>query len=102
MTCDKLIFPSAIMQILLHFSFFFLESPRFPIMCAIDVATVRRSEAQLKPRRPRTETMTPPASIAPSTLVPSSSMGEVTFEAIMAQLVHMDAHVDTFSDELFR
>ena len=42
----------------------------------------------------------PPASLAPSTFTPSSSMGGVTFEAIMVQLVRMDAHLDTLSDQL--
>ena len=36
----------------------------------------------------------------PSTFAPSSSSGGVTFEAIMAQLQHMDARLDTLSDEL--
>ena len=44
--------------------------------------------------------VTPPASTAPSTFAPSSSEGEVTLKAIMAQLVHMDAHLNTLSDEL--
>ena len=44
-TCDKLIFPSAITQILRHFSVPFPSSDHFPIMCAIDYATVKRSEA---------------------------------------------------------
>ena len=65
------------------------------MMCAIDAATVRRSEAQLRPRRPRIEMVTPPTSTAPL-----SSAGGVTLEAIMAQLVHMDARLDTLSDEL--
>ena len=39
--------------------------------------------------------MTPPASIAPL-----SSAGGVTLEAIIALIVHMDAHLDTLSDEL--
>ena len=69
-------------------------------MCAIDAATVRRSEAQLQSRWPRIETATPPASFAPSTSVPSSSAGGVTLGAIMVQLVFMDAHLDTLSDEL--
>ena len=43
---------------------------------------------------------TPPASSAPFTSAPSSSVGGVTLEAIMAQLVHMDACLDTLSDEL--
>ena len=99
-TSDKLIFPSAITQILCHFSFSFPESPHFTVMSAIDAATIRRSETQLKPRRPWTEIATPPASTTPSTSAPSSSVGGVTLEAIMAQLVRMDAHLDTLSDEL--
>ena len=43
---------------------------------------------------------TPPASFAPSTFSPSSSAGGVTLEAIMVQLVHMDARLNTLSDEL--
>ena len=69
-------------------------------MSAIDAATVRRSEAQLRSKRPQIETATPPASTAPSTSALSSSAGEVTIEAIMAQLVCMDARLDTLSDEL--
>ena len=42
----------------------------------------------------------PLASAAPSTFTPSSSTGGVTFEAIMVQLVRMDAHLDTLSDQL--
>ena len=44
--------------------------------------------------------VTPLASSAPSTSASSSSVGRVTLEAIMAQLVHMDTHLDTLSDEL--
>ena len=46
-TRDMLIFPSAIMQSLHHFSISFPASPPFSVMGAIDRATVRRSEAQL-------------------------------------------------------
>ena len=46
-THDKLIFPSAIMQILHHFSVSYPESPHFSIMYATDTATIKRSEAQL-------------------------------------------------------
>ena len=99
-THDKLIFPYAITRLLCHFSVFFLESPHFTVMYAIDTATVRWSEAQLKPRRPRTETTTPSASSAPSTSASSSFAGGVTLEAIMAQLVRMDARLDTLNDEL--
>ena len=42
---DKLIFPSAIMRILHHFSVPFLSSDHFSVMCALDYATVKRSEA---------------------------------------------------------
>ena len=44
-TLDKLIFPSAIRRILCHFSVPFLLSDHFHVMCAIDVATIKRSEA---------------------------------------------------------
>ena len=44
-TCDKLIFPSAIMRILCHFFVPFLVSHHFHVICAIDAATVKRSEA---------------------------------------------------------
>ena len=40
-TCDKLIFPSAITQILRHFSVPFPVSPHFSMMGAIDAAIVR-------------------------------------------------------------
>ena len=42
---DKLIFPSTIMRILHHFSVPFLFSNHFSVMCAIDYATVKCSEA---------------------------------------------------------
>ena len=42
----------------------------------------------------------PLAFTIPSTSSPSSSSGGVTLEAIIAQLQHMDARLDTFNDEL--
>ena len=45
-TRDKLIFPSAIMRILCHFSVTFPSFDHFPIMCAIDYATIKWSEVQ--------------------------------------------------------
>ena len=42
---DKLIFPSAITRILRHFSVPFPSTDHFSIMCAIDYAIVKRSEA---------------------------------------------------------
>ena len=44
-TRDKLIFPSVIARILHHASVSYLKSPHFSIMCAIDAATIRWSEA---------------------------------------------------------
>ena len=44
-SCDKLIFPSTITRILRHFSVPFPSSDNFTITCAIDYATVKRSEA---------------------------------------------------------
>ena len=69
-------------------------------MCAIDAAPIRWSKDQLLPKRPQTETATPPASSAPSTFAHSSSTGGVTLEAVMAQLQRMDACLDTLNDEL--
>ena len=46
-SCDKLIFPSAIMRILRHFSVPFPASDPFTFMCAIDTATVKCSERSL-------------------------------------------------------
>ena len=46
----KLIFPSAITRILRHFSVPFPSSYHFSIMCAIDYATVKHSEAQFRSR----------------------------------------------------
>ena len=44
-TRDKLIFPSSIMRILCHFSVPFPSSDHFPVICAIDYAAVKWSEA---------------------------------------------------------
>ena len=46
-TRDKLIFPSAITQILCHFSGPFPVSPHFYVIGTIDIATIQWSEAQL-------------------------------------------------------
>ena len=96
----KLIFPSAIRRLLCHFFVSYLESPHFSLMCSIDAATVKRSFAQLHSRQPQSQTTAPLAPTAPSTSTPSSSTGGVTLETIIAQLVCMDAHLDTLSDEL--
>ena len=93
-TRDKLIFPSAIMRILCHFSVPFPVSPHFSVLGAINTATIRRSKAQLKPQQPQTQMA------APSTSVFFSFASHVTINAIMAQLLCMDACLDTLSDEL--
>ena len=67
-----LIFPSAITRILHRFSVSYPASPYFLVIGAKDRATVRWSEAQLQPRRPWTETITPPASTASSTSASTS------------------------------
>ena len=97
-TRDKLIFPSAITRLLCHFDVPFPSSDPFPVMGATDAGTVKSSEAQLRSRQSGSiATMTPSA---PSTSNPSSSVGGVTLVAIMAQLQHMDAPLDTLTDEL--
>ena len=88
-TRDKLIFPSAITQILCHFSIPFPSSDHFPVMCAIDYVTVKRSEAQFRSRQ--SDSVAPlsrstPSRSAPSTSAPSSSSDDVTLREIMAQL----------------
>ena len=81
-TRDKLIFPSAITRILRHFSVPFPVSDHFHVMCAIDIATVKQSEAQLRLRRFRS--VAPPTFSAPSTSAPFSSAEGVTIDTIMA------------------
>ena len=97
-THDKLIFPSAITRILRHFFVPFPVSDHFHVMCAIDAATIKRSEAQLRMRWSRSAT--PPTPSTPSTSASSSSVGGVTLDAIMAQLQRMNACLNTFNDEL--
>ena len=100
MTHDKHIFPSIITRILHHFSISFPAPDHFFVMGAIEAATIRRSDAQLRPMQTQTETAAPLTSSTPSTSAPSSFVGGVTLEAIKAQLVHMDARLDILSDKL--
>ena len=81
-TLDKLIFPSAFTQILCHFSVPFHSSAHFSIMCAIDVATVKRSEVQF--RSWQTNSTAPLSHLTPSTFAFSSSTSNVSLEDIMA------------------
>ena len=83
---DKLIFPSAITRILRHFSVPFPSSDHFSVMCAIDYATIERSEAQLRSRQ--TDSAAPSSSSTPSQSTPSasapSSFGDVSLGDVMA------------------
>ena len=85
-SCDKLIFPSAITRILRHFSIPFPFSDHFTVMCAIDYATVKRSEAQFQSWQ--TDSAAPSSHSAPSRSTPSasapSSSGNVSLGDVMA------------------
>ena len=78
---DKLIFPSAIMRILRHFSVYFPFSNHFTVMCAVDYAIVKRSEAQF--RSQQSDSTAPSSRSAPSASTPSSSSSNETLEDIM-------------------
>ena len=69
-------------------------------MCAIDYAIVKRSEAQFWSRQ--SNLVAPSSHSAPSASAPSSSSGDVTLKDILAQLQRMDAHLNTFSTELYQ
>ena len=83
-TCDKLIFPFAITRIIRHSFVSYLEFAHFIVIGAINAVFVRRSEAQLQPKRPWAEMATLPAYSTPSTSALSFSAGGVTLEVIMA------------------
>ena len=73
-------------------------------MCAIDYATVKRSEAQF--RSWQSDSVASSSCFAPSRSAPSafasSSLGDVSLGDIMAQLQCMDARLDTLSMELYQ
>ena len=101
---DKLIFPSAIMRILRHFSVPFPSSDHFSIMCATDYATVKRSEAQFQSRQTDStacSSHSAPSRSTPATSAPSS-FGDASLGDILAQLQRMDARLDTLSTELYQ
>ena len=85
-SCDKLIFPSAITRILRHFSIPFPSSDHFSIMCAIDYATVKRSDAQVRSRQ--MDSIAPSSHFAPSQSTPAtsapSSFGDASLGDILA------------------
>ena len=96
---DKLIFPSIITRILCHSSVPFPSSNHFTVMCAIDYATVKRSEAQF--RSQQSDSAAPSSRSTPSTSAPSS-LGDVFLGDVMAQLQCMDARLDILSTELYQ
>ena len=83
---DKLIFPSAIMRILRHFSVHFPSSDHFTVMCSIDYATVKHSKAQFLSQQ--SDSAAPSSRSAPSRSTPSasvpSSSGDVSLGEVMA------------------
>ena len=85
---DKLIFPSTITRILRHFSIPFPSSDHISIMCAIDYAIVKRSEAQFRSRQ--MDSAAPSSHSAPSRFTPSASApsysGDVSLRDVMACL----------------
>ena len=102
---DKLIFPSAITRILRYFSVPFPSFDHFPVMCAIDYATVKCSNAQFQARQSNSAAPSSRSALSHSTSsrsAPSSSSGDVTLGDIMAQLQCMDACLDTLSTELYQ
>ena len=102
---DKLIFPSAITRILRHFSVPFPFSNHFTIMCAIDYATVKCSEAQFQSWQLDSTAPSSHSALSqstPSASASSSSSGDVSLGDVMAQLQHMDARLDTLSTELYQ
>ena len=103
-SCDKLIFPSAITRILHHFSVPFLSSNHFSIMCTIDYATVKHSEARFWSRQTDSATPTSCSALSwstPSASAPSSS-SDVSLGDVMVLLQCMDARLDTLSMELYQ
>ena len=102
---DKLIFPCAITRILRHFSVPFPSFDHFTVMCAINYATIKRSEAQLRLRQSdlaAPSSRSAPSRSAPSTSAPPSSLGDVSLGDIMAQLQRMGARLDTLSTKLYK
>ena len=84
---DKLIYPFAITRILRHFSVPFPSFDHFSIMCAINYATVKRSEAQFlswQTDSAATSSCSAPSRSTPSASAPSSS--DVSLGDVMAQL----------------
>ena len=100
---DKLIFSSTVTRILRHFSVPFPSSDHFTVICAIDYATVKHSEAQFQSRQ--TDSVAPSYCSTPSRSTPSASTpfssSDMSLGDVMAQLQRMDARLKTLSTELY-
>ena len=86
---DKLIFHFAITRIIRHFFVPFPSSDHFSVMCAIDYATVKRSEVQFRSRQSDSTALPFCSALScfvPSISAPSSSSGDMTLGDIMVQL----------------
>ena len=79
---NKFTFPFAITRNLRHFSVPFPVSNHFHVMCAIDAATLKQSEAQFRSRQ--SGMIAPPTPLASSTSTPFTLAGGMTLDAIMA------------------
>ena len=100
---DKLIFPSAITRILRHFFIHFPSFDHFTIICALNYAIVKCSEAQFWSWQTDSAALSShsaPSRFTPSASAPSSS-GDVSLGDVMVQLQHMDACLDTLFTELY-
>ena len=99
-TRDKLIFPSTITRILCHFTIPFPSFDHFTVMCVIDYAIVKRSEAQLRSRQSDSaapSSHSAPSHSAPSTSASPSSSSDVSLGDIMAQLQLLEATMGGFA-----
>ena len=73
-------------------------------MCAIDYATVKRSEAQFRSQQmdlAAPSSRSAPSRSTPSTSAPSSS-SDMSLGDVMVQLQHMDARLDILSTKLYQ
>ena len=84
-SCDKLIFPSATTRILRHFSVPFPSSDHFTFMCAIDYATVKRSEAQFRSRQ--MDSVAPSSRSTPSRSTPSASASSSSSDVSLGDIM---------------
>ena len=66
----------------------------------IDICTIKHSEAQFHLKQSRLTATSIPS--APSISTPSTLVGGVSLDVIMAQLQRMDAHLNTLSTELYQ